>query len=263
VYKARAGDSWPEISTDANGSLYADSYLATTGGSLITVTSSGSINSVIDSANDGDAILLAPGTYSTTPDNSIGSRDGFRLKSLLIVGDTDDPADVVVEHNPDGDGGQRDHPVFSGSGYTSINTNKQIAFCTYRRNADTYLGTNYSNSLTKNFDLNEGIAVNVYFDLDNEGVSWHYDNTGSSNNDVRFIRCTFANYSTWQSSYSGRDDQIDVEDCLFSGSTDTTEYVDLGGNVTSATIDETNRTYNTGTYSSTGHLYIPNTNAIF
>jgi hypothetical protein len=105
--------------------------------------------------------------------------------------------------------------------------------------------------------------VNCYFDNNGGDISWHYDNASSTGTDVEFIRCTFANYTNWDNSYSGRDDQIDVGDCLFSGSTDSTEYVDLGGNVTNATIDETNRTYNTSTYSSSGHLYVPNTNAIF
>jgi len=56
---------------------------------------------------------------------------------------------------------------------------------------------------------------------------------------------------------------ITVTDCLFDDSTDTTEYVNGGGNTTGATVDTTNRSYNTGTYTSSGHLYIPNTTAVF
>jgi len=233
------------------GEDYANSYLATTGGSLL--TASGSIDSTIDSASDGDAILIPSGTHTITPLSSQNGRDPFRLKNVLIVGDTNDPTTVTIDYNPDANGNERDHPLFSNRGYTSAaSTYKQMAFCTMFRNADTYLGTNYSNALCRLFDPTEGIMINVYIDLDTQDVSWHYDNGNSSDNDVRFIRCTFANYGTWQSDYSGRDDQITVSNCAFEGTTLTGSYVDGGGNVT-----------NTTSASTAGYNYVPNTTAVF
>jgi hypothetical protein len=135
VYKARAGSNWPAILTGTNGSLYADSYLATTGGSLITVTSSGSINSVIDSANDGDAILLAPGTYNIDAQVVTSNfSDPFRNKNVLICGDTNLVNDVVLTVDHDGESGVRDHGIFVGNLSSSTpSINRQTAFLTYVR----------------------------------------------------------------------------------------------------------------------------------
>jgi len=246
-----------------NGSDYVQNYLLSTGGSLNTVNTSDDLRQIIDNASDGDAILISPGTYQIGPKDADypAERSIFGDSDVLICGDTDDAADVVIDFNHDEYTSVRDHPVFIGS---TPSTNTQLAFLTYFRNPDATISTNYNTAmaLLSNTDC-FGIAVNVYFDLDNDNVSWHYDNSNSSGNDVRFIRCTFANYSDWLSSYSGRDDQIDVGNCLFNGSIETGEFIDLGGNVTNASINETSRTYSTSTYSSAGHLYVPNTDAIF
>ena len=223
------------------------------------MSSGGDLRAAIDGATDGDAILVDEGTYSTGPvsgDDSI-----FSTKQVLIAGNTDAPQNVVIDFDHDAEGDIRDHPIFE-QGTTS--TYSQLAFLTFFRNPTTTISTNYNSSLMKGGSgTAKGIAINVYFDLDDKLVAWHYDNNDNTAHDVRFLRCTFANYSTWTASYSGLDNVIDVGNCLFDDTTDQTEYVNLGGNVTSGTVDTGNRTYNTSTYPTAGHLYIPNTTAVF
>jgi hypothetical protein len=257
VYKAEAGDEWPFIST--LGRDYVSSYLATTGGSLITVSSGGDLRAAIDGATDGDAILVNEGTYQLGP--AVGSDTLHSGKDVLIAGNTDVPQNVVLDFDHDTNTDIRDHDVFSTSCST---TNCQIAFLTFFRNPTTTINTNYNSTILGGGNgTTKGIAVNVYFDLDDKLVAWHYDNNENTAHDVRFLRCTFANYSTWTTSYSGRNDVIDVGNCLFDDTTVTNEYVNLGDNVTSGTVDTGNRTYNTSTYPTAGHLYIPNTTAVF
>lgn len=251
------------------GRLYAESYTAATSGSIIEVATTDDLETEINSSSDGDALLLEPGTYDTdcqiVVTNSIS--DVFRGKNILIVGDTDTAQDVLVNVDNDGDGTSRDHPIFAPSIGSAPTIYRQLAFLSYKRIQIST--TNYISSLVSAYvsaDSPMGVMVNCYFDNNNSAgsanVSWHYNNSNSSTIDVRFVRCTFASYDTWSASYSGLDNVVDVGSCLFSGATDTTEYVNLGGNVTSATIDTANRTYNTSTYPTAGHLYVPNTNVI-
>ena len=263
IRDAERVDNWPELPPEAVGTPYATSYLATTGGSLINATP-GSLDTVIDNASDGDAILLESGAYTinATPFGSYTS-DPFRQKNILICGAASAEY-VVVTVDHDGTSAVRDHPVFSGSDSSHTSTvNRQMAFLTFLRQQTSTL--NYSSSLVYGNGAPSPIGrmVNCYFDSNNGNLSWHYDNTASTTIDVEFVRCTFANYATWQASYTGRDDVLTVTSCLFDDTTDTTEYVNGGGNVVSATVDTTARTYDTATYATAGHLYVPNTTAVF
>jgi hypothetical protein len=249
-----------------SGSAYASSYLATTGGSLIEITIPGSLNATLDNASDGDAILLkTAGTYTVNnlQTDAYGSCP-WRLKNVLIAGDTEDASDFVVEFTKTA---QRGMHLFAGGNTTSPpSINKQGAFITfYTQNTS---GTSYINALVAVVSNGstappKGRLVNCYIDQNTGDISWHYNNGNEVSIDVEFVRCTFANYTNWDASYSGRDDVITVTSSLFDGTTDTTEYVDGGGNTYSATVDTTNRTYSTSSYSTSGHLYIPNTTAVF
>jgi len=246
------------------GYNYAQSYIATTGGSITTVTSAGSINTALNNLSDGDVLLLASGnTYTVTSEATDGyGNDPWRHKNVLICGDTDDAANVVLEWTKAAGRGMH---IFGGGDSTHVPTvNKQSAFVTWYTQQTSE--TSYINALVAQVASTgpaKGRLVNCYIDQSTGGISWHYNNGNLTTIDVEFIRCTFANYSSWYESYSGRDDVITVTDCLFDDSTDTTEYVNGGGNTTGATVDTTNRSYNTGTYTSSGHLYIPNTTAVF
>lgn len=254
------GDNWPSLPSGAD---YATSYLATTGGTLINHSTTGSLNTVIDNASDGDAILLTDGSYTIDAiPFGLYTADCFRRKNILICG-ASFAENVVVTVNHDGVSAVRDHPVFCGSDSLHTPTvNRQMAFITFLRQQTSTL--NYSSSLVfgNGTPLSKGRMVNCYFDSNTGNVSWHYDNNSGAL-DVEFVRCTFANYGVWPSSYSGFDNVLTVSNCLFDDTIDTTEYVNGGGNVTSATVNTTARTYDTSTYTTAGHLYVPNTTAVF
>lgn len=249
------------------GRLYAESYIAASGGSIIEVATTDDLETEINNSSDNDALLLEPGSYAydALTRGSFYS-DPFRGKNILIVGDTNEAQEVLVEVNHDGEAAARDHPIFTDN--TGPTIYRQLAFLAFKRLAIT--GTNYADALVRGNDTEvrspRGVMVNCYFDNNNfdlrADISWHYDNNNRTTIDVRFIRCTFAYYQDWQASYSGLDNVLDVGNCLFDKTTDTTEYVNLGGNVVNAVIDTTNRTYDTATYPTAGHLYVPNTDVI-
>ena len=263
VYQAEAGDDWPFIPT--LGRSYADSYITTTSGTITPVATTDNLTTAVANATDGDVLLLEEGTHSL--DGSIVqasfTADPFQGKNVLICGDTDVPQNVLINYDSDGTSPVRDEGIFNADGNVK-STYRQIAFLAWRT-VQTHTNS-YSASLTINnlgsTNGTKGIAVNCYIDYNNGNIAWVYDNNNSSTPDLQWHRCTFANYASWLTRYSGSTSVTDVGNCLFDDTTQS-EYVDLGGNVTSATVDTINRTYNTGTYSTAGHLYIPNTTAIF
>jgi hypothetical protein len=234
---------------NVGGAAYADAYVAITGGSIVNYSTAGSIDSQIDALSDGDALLLEPGTYSATRGTG---NDVFRTKEVLICGNTDDAADVVIEFDHDQPSAVRDHPIFDK---TTTDAKRQLAFISLKRIQTS--GTNYISALVKgNGNASKGKAVNCYFDFNNGDVSWIYDNNGLTTIDIRFHNCTFANYANWDSKYSGRADVVDVHNALFDDTYDTDDTLFYGTTVGSATVDTVNRTYNTSTYPNSGHLII-------
>lgn len=253
---------WPAIGVGNAGSLYATSYLAATGGSLIEVSTTGSINTALDNASDGDAILLkTAGTYSVTctTTDAYGS-DPWRAKNVLIVGDVDDAGDITLIISK---GSPRGMHLFAG-GSTTHNPSiyKQMAFLTAFKNETST--TSYINALVAQVATSgpaQGRMVNCIHNSNTGGISWIYNNSLLTTIDVEFVRCTFINYGTWYAKYSGSNDVITVSNTLFSGAT-VANYVDGGFNVTSATVNNTTGSYDTGTYSTAGHLFIPNTDVV-
>lgn len=254
-------DNWPEF-IDAYGLDYANSYITTTGGSITTFTStSGSIDTAIDNLSDGDVLLLSSGSYTLTS-KSAGYLTScpWRNKNILIAGAVLDANDVEITltHNS-----ERGKHIFAEASGTNIPTiRKQMAFLRLKRLATST--TSYINSLCGGPTTYEakGRMVNCILDLNNGNVSWHYDNSGTTGHDVKFIRTTFINYNTWGASYSGTAGIIDVDNCLFD-STTVTNKATLTDCVQSATITTSNGNYSTASYATAGHLYVPNTTAVF
>jgi len=257
IRNALFDDQWPDLDPKY-GAAYAASYLATTGGTLHHISPSDDLTNTMANAARGDAILLDKGLYQCgMPSGGTTFHGG---KEVLVVGNTAFPQLVVIEFDSDNPSNVRDHPIFENS----PSTYTQLAFLTFWRNPTTDFGTNYANAILRGSNnACKAIAVNVYFDLDDYLVSWIYDNNSRTTHDLRIYRSTFANYSTWMSKYSGQSNVIDVGNCLFDDTTITTEFVNLGGNIYSAVVDTTDRKYDEETYPTAGHLYVPNTNAIF
>lgn len=264
-YKAEAGNDWPSIPT--LGRKYADSYIATTSGTITSIATTDDLTAAVASAADGDAFLLAEGTHDLDGlvINTGFQSDAFQKKNVLICGDTDTPQNVLVNFDADGQAAVRDGGTFTSDNAVACSTYRQIAFLAWRTVQTSSLS--YAAALVNNNQGGSsfpaiGRATNCYIDYNNGDISWIYDNAAATNPDIEWNRCTFANYASWVTKYSGANVANTATNCLFDDTTQS-EYTDGGSNVTSATVDTTNRTYNTGTYSTAGHLYIPNTTAIF
>ena len=264
-YKAEAGNDWPSIPT--NGRKYADSYIATTGGTITPVATTDNLTTAVSSATDGDVLLLAEGSHDL--DGAIVQSgfisDPFQKKNVLICGDTDIPQNVLVNFDADGTAAVRDGSTFVSDSAVACSNYRQMAFLAWRT-VQTH-SLSYSSALVNNNNGGSsaptiGRATNCYIDYNGGDISWIYDNLNVTSVDVEWTRCTFANYGSWVSKYSGANAGNTATNCLFDDTTQS-EYTDGGSNVTSATVDTTNRTYDTGTYPTAGHLYIPNTTAIF
>jgi len=263
VARKTALSSWPVFSAVVGGALYAQSYIATTSGSIVEhVPTSGSLNSAIDALSDGDALVLQPGSYTITALQCQGyGSDSWRKKNILIAGNTEDANDVVLEVTHSA---QRGKHIFAGvdTAYHPAHTiNKQIAFVRYKRLATST--TNYINAFGGGYssDPPKGRAVNCIFDFNNSYMSWFYDNYNRDYNDIKIVRCTFLNYNVWVSSYSGNSAAVVVVDSLFDD-TSTNDKASVTSSTASATITVADGSYNTSTYGD-GHLYIPNTTAVF
>ena len=265
VSRKTALSSWPVFTTFAGGGLYAQSYIATTSGTITShVPTSGSLNSAIDALSDGDALLLAAGSYTIDALQCQGyGSDSWRNKNILIAGSTENANDVVLEVTHSAQRGKHIFASVDTATYPAATVNKQIAFLRYKRLATST--TNYINAIAVGYstDPAKGRAVNCIFDFNNSAVCWMYDNYVRTTHDIEFVRCTFLNYSTWGASYSGAVGTMIVGDCLFDDTYyNTNNRATVTSSTASATITVADGSYNTSTYGD-GHLYIPNTTAVF
>lgn len=256
------------------GTNYANSYVATTGGSITTFGStSGNINTAVSNLSNGDALLLEAGSYTLTADTSEAySSDPWRNKNILIAGTSGNANDVVIEVThaaqrgkhifSEGDGSQLD-PQDPQSPVKTPTINKQMAFLRLKRMTNS--PTNFVNALAGGVAAKEakGRMVNCILDLNVGDVSWIYDNGNSTNHNVKFIRTTILNYNGWVSSYSGATGIIAVDNCLFTGTTIENGRATLTDCVTGATVGLSDGSYITEDYPTAGHLYIPNLTAVF
>ena len=97
--------------------------------------------------------------------------------------------------------------------------------------------TNYENSLTRS-PIGGGTMLNCIIDLNNGNYSWKYDNSNSIASRMSFKHCTFLNYGTVMSSYSGNQAAVRVIDCAFEdGSNQLSQITDLGTNQESVNFD--------------------------
>jgi hypothetical protein len=259
------------FSSETAGQSYAASYLATTGGNLFTANGGGNLDNTIDNMNDGDALVLGAGSYTGDFNIFVDSNntpDHLRNKDVLVCGGSAEVNDVSLFL--DGLGRQGRDAHFSTLN-NSQTPNAQYAFL--RLIVDTpgrtasyahaiFAGPNRGSfpgsGLFTNF-------VNCVLDMDNyfDAPAWEYNNAGVDKG-MKFIRCTFANYTGFRDYYSEGPGSIDLEDNIFEdvralygdgtiNETNTAQNVSIGSNFS----------YDTTLHPDRGHLYVPNTNAIF
>jgi hypothetical protein len=211
-------------------------------GNIIILSYSGSgtdsINSTIDAMSDGDALLLNQGQYSVS---ATTGNDMFRGKDIAIVGKVADPKDVVLTII---NFTERDKPIFNqsfGAGYRHHIANMRII--------RTGSNTNYIAALKKGGS--GGYARNCIIDLNNTGVSWIYDNSAFTTPIVTFENCTFLNYSSWLTNYSGSVLSLRVINCAFDDTYNTDGATFIGTNQASVSFDGNYAYTGSDTY---GHL---------
>tara|TARA_E500000178_G_scaffold338040_1_gene377934 strand:- start:419 stop:1822 length:1404 start_codon:yes stop_codon:yes gene_type:complete len=221
-------------------------YIAHTSGTVREVTGGDteanavSLDTLITStAQNGDLILLNPtaggeyghfkithGTgYDINPTAS--SVNPWANKQIAIVGGGGKPNNIFLWHDHDGTRNVRDHPIigdsFGGasSGPSDASgqalTYRQFMFnLTYHRHVTA--ASNLNNALTRE-NRGGGTMLNCIIDLNGGDFSWRYDNASSTTYRRSFKHCTFLNYATVDSPYSGSSTAVRVIDCAFEGST--------------------------------------------
>ena len=221
-------------------------YIAHTSGTVREVTGGAdeanatNLDTLITStANNGDLILLntASGsdyghfkiTHSVGYDinSSATSSNPWGNKQIAIVGGGAKPNNIFLWHDHDGSRSVRDHPIMGDSfGGASSGpsdaagqalTYRQFMFnLTYHRHVTN--GTNLYNSFTRE---NRGGSTMLNCIIDNNGgdFSWRYDNASGTTYRRSFKHCTFLNYTTVDSPYSGTSTAVRVIDCALEGGT--------------------------------------------
>ena len=228
-------------------------YIAHTSGTVRSVTGGAdeanatNLDTVITStANDGDLILLNPasgssiGHFKTT--HSVGTdiygASPWANKQIAIVGGGLKPNNIFLWDDHDGTGGRRDHPImmnsYGGDGTTVPSgasqqalTYRQFMFnLTYHRHQTST--TNYECAITRD-GKGAGSMLNCIIDLNGGNFSWRYDNTGSTTYKRTFKHCSFLNYGTVMSPYSGSANAVRAIDCAFEDASNRTGDIGLAG----------------------------------
>lgn len=225
---------------------YATQYLALTSGNLTTVSYSGSgtdsLNSIIDAASDGDALLLDPGVYELDPTNWDGyNSSNWRGKAIAIVGKTKDPADVVLNLK---DAGAREKPIFSNGTVPTDHDHHFANMRVVRLGVPNPAADSYRSALRRGDG--GGYLQNCIIDLNGNPVSWVYDS--GSTRKGSFINCSFVNYSSWLTNYNGDYNSVIITDCAFAGG--------YNSSVNANGTNQTSVSFGTGyTYTDNGSTY--------
>lgn len=248
---------------------YAAAYKLLTSGNIVNVTHQGSgthnLNTTIDNMANGDVLRLSAGAYEIDSLFNNTGIDGntvevFRNKSIAIVGQSPDSNEVVVTSNAASGYLNYYYPVWGPITSESSEYTTHLAYIRFIKSGST-IDTNYSNAFvsTQTANAPKGYARNVIFDMNNEKISWLYQNNISGNvGRVRFDECSFVNYSSWLGSYSGdATSTIVVSNCAFDDSFVSTgggveDQINLlGTNLTSVSFDAS---YNYNGSGTSGHL---------
>ena len=192
---------------------------------------------ISSTANNGDLILLNPAsgsdyghfkiTHSVGYDinSSATSSNPWANKQIAIVGGGAKPNNIFLWHDHDGSRAVRDHPImgdsFGGasSGPSDASgqalTYRQFMFnLTYHRHVTN--GTNLYNAITRE-NRGGSTMLNCIIDLNGGDFSWRYDNASGTTYRRSFKHCTFLNYATVDSPYSGSSTAVRVIDCALEG----------------------------------------------
>ena len=264
----RIGSSVLKINpSKTSGSAFANEYISKTGGSIINVSSSGNINNAITTANNGDVILLAPGNYSVdaksagyfaqTDDTTIRSTSIFLGKRIAIMGNTDNPADVVIDYTPHYDNSFR---YYFSVWNSTCNENCKLAFLKLKRDLTAFNHPhNFEHMSVLHYKSKGGEAKSVIFDftcseaarnIDSRRITSSYsfafdqsDNSTVILRNRRFADCFFTGYleGSFADRVSGQEvERLALHNLAFDGRRPTRYNTHYSGTIIDHSSDDNN-----------------------
>lgn len=193
------------------GTQHAIDYVASTGGTIYNWSNPDgagtSLQQQMSQINDGDAIVIAPGTYTVNNDHGDPLLSGvfgfFQRKNILITGSTNDPTDVILKVGYFGE-------LFSGRDTadqpSSAGLYKELAYLTFRNNPWAILYSPNTTVLAK--------AYRVNFELQSCSYPVYGSRSGS---DIQMKECIISNRSSWSNAIWSKYDARTIKwiNCIF------------------------------------------------
>jgi len=254
------------IGTSAGlGYLYALSYVSQTGGTLTTYSGGADITSTLDGYagnTNGDALFLPAGTYlvdtETGGANFTGTYGAQMFPSGFYGVFGGDPQKTCIRGTVDATATRAENTLvcWDDAGIIKFTA----GYLTLVPN--TFSGTNYQCCLfhgTGTTDLEYALFKNCAINKDGDSYSTIYDNN-SDNGFIWLKNCSVGNRDTYLPNYNGNMTNKECYNCLlednWSTGSDWGTLTDTDEGVGSVfTVTDYFMTYNTATYSTSGHLY--------
>ena len=176
------------------GTQHAIDYVASTGGTIYNWSNPDgvglSLQQQMQQVNDGDAIVIAPGTYTVNNDHGVSALSGVygfhQRKNILITGSTNDPTDVRLNVSYFGE-------LFSARNAADAapasGLYRELAYLTFKHSPWTLLyapdNRVYGKAYRVNFELS-GASYPVY--------------ASRRESDIQIKECIISNTSSWSNS---------------------------------------------------------------
>lgn len=192
------------------GTQHAIDYVASTGGTIYNWSNPDgvglSLQQQMSQINDGDAIVIAPGTYTVNNDHGDPSLSGVygfhQRKNILITGSTNDPTDVILKVGYFSElfSGRQDADQPSPAGLY-----KELAYLTFRNDPWTLLYADRTTVLAKVYRVN--------FELNTYRITY----SSLPGSIIQMKECIISNRSSWSNYNSSRYDARVVKwiNCIF------------------------------------------------
>lgn len=192
------------------GTQHAIDYVASTGGTIYNWSNPDgagtSLQQQMSQINDGDAIVIAPGTYTVNNDHGdpllSGAYGFFQRKNILITGSTNDPTDVILKVGYFAE-------LFSGrvaaDQPSSAGLYKELAYLTFRNNPWVILYSPNTTVLAK--------AYRVNFELNTSRITY----ASLPGSIIQMKECIISNRASWSNSVWSRYDARVIKwiNCIF------------------------------------------------
>ncbi|MDB4351138.1 hypothetical protein OAA34_00330 [bacterium] len=244
------------------GLLYAQSYVASTGGTLTIYDGGADLTSTIvafDQSTSGDALFLPPGNYTidTSSDSALVhtySTSMFASGYYGVFGGDPDTTQILADQ-PGSPRADNCLASWDDAGTISLTLGYLTLRLDHLANAADYRAPLFHGTGTT--DLNYIMIKNCAINLENTNLTMLYDNN-SDTGDIKFENCSIGNVATFANNYSGSLTNKSADNCLFEPNITTTQWgtlTDCTVNGSYFTVTNNYLIYDTATYSTVGHRY--------